>query len=427
MSKRDQTPEEQASDSAPSTVELAADEVEFVDDSDGVAEPMISDALVGTTALDLSPPQHAGPPLEREPWIGASRIEVAPEPLSTFEPTPSPPPAAAPIPAPRLRIALGLFVLTFVSATAVHLMLMLEPGSLRELLELVRSDPTMLRPALIFSLALMSILLVHDLGHSLASLATKVQQSYPYYIPFPAVLGTLGSVVFLRTEPPNRSSLLRMAVMGPIAGLLIAVPLAAYGLSQSLPLDLGEVPVGSKWLGNSLLFTWLAETFSPNGVEVQLHPLAFAAWVGMLVTSIHLLPAAQLDGGHIARALLGRGAVVLSLLTVAGLFAYGFYLTLTPAYGTYAGAPWILWATLIFIGGLGHPKVRDTGRPLRVLDWIGALIALLLLVLTFVPVPVQIVPDDPAQAEFLEEGREDSGEKDWSVEDSDLPPEKFRL
>lgn len=425
MSKREQTPGARAPDAKPSAAERAAHEVEIVDDSDLIAEPGPNDAHVETrtTAVDLP----AGP-IDREPWIGVSHVEAAPEPMSAFEFEP-PPPAASPaaIPAPRLRIALGLFVLTFISATAVHLMLMLEPGSLRELIELVRSDPTMLRPALIFSLALMGILLIHDLGHSLASLAGKVQQSYPYYLPLPAVLGTLGSVVFLRTEPPHRSSLLRMAVMGPIAGMAVAIPLAAYGLSQSLPLDVARVPPGSTWLGNSLLFTWLAEAFSPNGVDVQLHPLAFAGWVGMFVTSINLLPAAQLDGGHVARAVLGRGAPVLSLITVVALFGYGFYLTLSPRYGTYAGAPWLLWATLIFIAGLGHPRVRDPKRPLRTLDWLGTILAIAIAVLTFVPVPVQIVPADPSQAEFLERGRDGAEDEDWSVEESDLPPETFDL
>ncbi|MEL6544085.1 MAG: hypothetical protein AAFQ82_05635, partial [Myxococcota bacterium] len=289
MSKRDESAE-----LPPAAAELAAEEIEFIQEFDAAelrtdfepnevpGEPLPAPLLsTETTALDMpvvhgsepfdtpapvahppfETPPPAAPALDREPWIGTSHVEVAPEPLSAFDP-PSPiaaspqssvssarPVSGAPVQPPRLRIALAMFVLTFVSTTAIHLMLMLQPGSLRELIDLVRSDPTMLRPALIFSLALMGILLIHDLGHSLTSLATKVQQSYPYFIPFPAVFGSLGSVVFLRSEPPHRSALLRMAAMGPVAGMVAAVPIAAYGLSQSLPLEVTEIPPGATWLG----------------------------------------------------------------------------------------------------------------------------------------------------------------------------------
>ncbi|MEL6547801.1 MAG: hypothetical protein AAFQ82_24460, partial [Myxococcota bacterium] len=93
--------------------------------------------------------------------------------------------------------------------------------------------------------------------------------------------------------------------------------------------------------------------------------------------------------------------------------------------GAYAGVPWLLWGTLIFISGFGHPRVREPKRSLRLLDGIGAVLCLAIAVLTFVPVPVQIVPDDPSQAEFLEPDAQE--DKDWGVEDSDPPPETFEL
>ncbi|MEM6531065.1 MAG: site-2 protease family protein [Myxococcota bacterium] len=374
-------------------------------------------------------------PLEPDPWESSSSVEIAPEPLSALigeappvpkapERSPQQPPPARSFEPPRLRVALALFVLTCVTTTAVHLTLTHQPGGLRELMLMVYEKPKLLRPALIYALALMGILLVHDLGHSLAAIRNKVQQSYPYFIPFPSVIGTLGSIVFLRAPPKTRGTLLRVGASGPLIGMAVAIPVTAYGLTLSAPLNMDEVPGGSTWLGNSLLFTALAEFFSPNGIEVQLHPLAFAGWVAMFVTSLNLIPASQLDGGHISYALFGKKAWILAITVVIGLLAYGLFLTFDGTYGAYAGAPWLIWGTLLFVLGTGHPPVRDPQLPLKATEIMAALCAVALLVATFVPVPVQIVPDNPGEAEFLEQ--EDEPEQDWSVDGED-DPESFDL
>ncbi|MEO1173410.1 MAG: site-2 protease family protein, partial [Myxococcota bacterium] len=356
-----------------------------------------------------------GKPEPSDGWEQHSEIEIAPEPLHAFleaptaalDPVPPPPPESEREPIatkepPRLRVALALFVLTCITTTGVYLSLSHQPEGLRDLLMLLYNKPKLVRPALIYALALMGILLVHDLGHSLAAIRTKVQQSYPYFIPFPSVIGTLGSMVFLRAPPKSRSALMRVGVMGPFVGLLVTIPIAAYGLSLSAPLNMDEIPGGSTWLGNSLLFTALAELFSPKGVEVQLHPLAFAGWVAMFVMSINLIPAAQLDGGHVSYALFGKKAVFLSAAAVIGLLAYGLYLTLDGTYGRYAGIPWLIWGTLLLVLGVGHPKVREPERPLKRTELVAGILAFVVLVLTFVPVPVQIVPDNPREADFIE-------------------------
>ncbi|MEO1174828.1 MAG: site-2 protease family protein, partial [Myxococcota bacterium] len=304
-----------------------------------------------------------------------------------------------------------------------HLSLALEPQSLRDLMLAVYESPQLLRPALIFALALMSILLAHDVGHLVTSMACRVKQSYPYYLPFPPVVGTLGSIIFLQSKAASRTALLRIGIMGPVVGLLAAIPITAYGLSLSTPIDLGEIPGGSKWLGNSLLFLGLAQLFSPQGIEVQLHPLAYAGWVGMFVTSLNLIPASQLDGGHILGALFGRYATLISAIVVVGLLGYGVFLTLEPTYGAWAGIPWLLWATMLFVAGVTHPPVHNPAEKLGVASWIAGGVAAALLVATFVPVPIQIVPQDPADAAFIEP---DPG-RDWSVEEESDDPESFEL
>lgn len=381
------------------------------------------------------------PPTNESGWSDEFEVEAAPEPLSAHlgsdpgietallprrrsrsrpvarvERTERPRPAG-------LRIALSLFLLTLLSAVAVHLTLALEPSSLRELMLAVYDNPGLLRPALIYALALMSILLAHDVGHLLTSLACRVRQSYPYYIPFPLVVGTLGSVIFLQSKVTSRTALLRIGVMGPFVGLLAAIPIAAYGLSLSTPIDLNDIPGGSKWLGNSLLFLGLANVFSPQGIEVQLHPLAYAGWVGMFVTSLNLIPAAQLDGGHVVGALFGRAATLISTIVVLGLLVYGVYLTLEPRYGAWAGAPWLIWATMLFVVGIAHPRVDNPKQRLGATEWLAGGLAAALLIVTFVPVPVQIVPPDPADAAFIDP----EPDRDWSVEDEQGEPESFEL
>ncbi|MEL6341227.1 MAG: site-2 protease family protein [Myxococcota bacterium] len=386
----------------------------------------------------------AGAPVISESgWSDEFEIEAAPEPLSAHLGS-DPEIETALLPRSRsrarsraparversekpraagLRVALSLFLLTFLSAIAVHLTLALEPSSLRELMLAVYENPALLRPALIYALALMSILLAHDVGHLLTSLACRVRQSYPYYIPFPLVVGTLGSVIFLQSKITSRTSLLRIGVMGPFVGLLAAIPIAAYGLSLSTPIDLNDIPGGSKWLGNSLLFLGLANVFSPQGIEVQLHPLAYAGWVGMFVTSLNLIPAAQLDGGHVVGALFGRAATLISTIVVLGLLAYGVYLTLEPRYGAWAGAPWLIWATMLFVVGIAHPRVHNPKQKLGVGEWLAGGLAAALLIVTFVPVPVQIVPADPADAAFIDP----EPDRDWSVEEEQGEPESFEL
>jgi len=168
-----------------------------------------------------------------------------------------------------------------------------------------------LRYGLPFGLSLMAILLAHEFGHFFAARRHGVSVSLPYFLPAPIFLfGTLGAVIRIRDPIRSRNALLDIGASGPIAGLLVAVPVLIVGLVHSpirllQPLEEGQVMLVE---GKSILyalFIYLIKGPIPPSSDVMLHPIALAGWVGLLVTMINLLPVGQLDGGHIAYSLLG--------------------------------------------------------------------------------------------------------------------------
>jgi hypothetical protein len=165
--------------------------------------------------------------------------------------------------------------------------------------------------ALQFTCALLGILLSHEFGHFIAARIHKVDASLPYFIPLPAPLspfGTMGAVIRMRSVIPTRRALLDIGAAGPLAGLALALPLYAWGVSRSLVVPIGALGDGGLELGGSLLLRLLDRVFGPavpEGMDILLSPVAFAAWTGMFVTMINLLPVSQLDGGHVAFALFG--------------------------------------------------------------------------------------------------------------------------
>jgi membrane-associated protease RseP (regulator of RpoE activity) len=165
--------------------------------------------------------------------------------------------------------------------------------------------------ALEYTGALLSILLAHEFGHYIAARVHKVDASLPYFIPMPFVspFGTFGAVIRMRSVIPTRRALLDIGAAGPLAGLALAIPLYAWGVAHSsaVALDAGKDGELVEW-GSSLLERGLDRMFAPpvpEGMDLSFSPVAFAAWVGMFVTMINLLPVGQLDGGHVAFALFG--------------------------------------------------------------------------------------------------------------------------
>lgn len=238
-------------------------------------------------------------------------------------------------------------------------------------------DISSLRLGMPFSFTLMSILLLHELAHYFTSKRHKVRTSLPYFIPAPTFLGTFGAVIKMKSPMPNRNALLDVGIAGPLAGFALSLVAVTIGLNLSRVIS--HAPPGSLGLGNSILFsliTHLVKGPLPRGYNIMLHPMAFAGWIGLLITAINLFPAGQLDGGHIAYSLLGwRHSILARFMFLAML---GLAL-LWPG--------WIIWAALILAFGLSHPPPLNDITPLNRKRKILALIAFLIFILTFVPIP----------------------------------------
>jgi hypothetical protein len=239
--------------------------------------------------------------------------------------------------------------------------------------------------ALFFAIPLMTILGVHELAHYIAAKRHGVAASLPFFIPSIPPLGTFGAFISIRDPIPNRKALVDIGISGPIAGLLVAIPVFLFGmvLTQQSP---HYITGGTGGLAGTMasLLSYALSQFFPISGNVIMHPLAFAGWVGLFVTAINLLPAGQLDGGHVARGLLGDKSRYLSYITVAALFLLGITV--------YSG--WLLFAILIFFLGLRHPApLNDISRLGGKRTVLGA-IGIALLVVTFVPVPLSVEPND---------------------------------
>lgn len=259
-----------------------------------------------------------------------------------------------------------------------------------------------------FAGTLMGILLCHEAGHYILSRYHRVDVSLPYFIPLPPVgtLGTLGAVIRMDKPISDRNALFDVGASGPIAGLVVAIPLLVVGLHLS---EVGPPSPDSVIEGNSILYALLkyavfGEWLPGNGVDVQLHPMAFAAWVGLLVTMINLLPIGQLDGGHVARAALGQTHERVSqrlhvVLPVIGLCVGGvmFGVALEAGrdvagalrYASYGFVPWVVWTLLLALmrrqAGEYHPPVADVPLDARRRRYAIAMLVVFLLIATPVP------------------------------------------
>ncbi len=238
-------------------------------------------------------------------------------------------------------------------------------------------DPASILLGIPFSLTLMTILTAHELGHYFMGKWHRVQVSLPYFIPVPFSLGTFGAFIQMRSPIRNRRALFDVGFAGPIAGFVVALAFLILGLllTDVLPSSRAfRLP-----LGDSLLTGLLTDLLRPQDSAVILNrnPVALAAYFGILLTGINLLPAGQLDGGHIAYALFGRSARPLGLATVATLFLMGLLF--------WQG--WFLWAGLIFFTGLRHASPLNDVTPIDRGRWLIAAGVLVIFALTFIPQP----------------------------------------
>ena len=232
-----------------------------------------------------------------------------------------------------------------------------------------------------FAAALMVILLSHEMGHYLQARRYGVPATLPFFIPLPLPpFGTMGAVIRMNQLGADRRVLFDIGVTGPLAGLALAVPLTLWGLAHSMVIPLDSPEVGLE-LGDSLLMQAMVRLvvgLVPEGHDVLLHPVAFAGWAGLFVTALNLLPIGQLDGGHVAYAILGRArARRLALAALAGFILVAVFVS----------PIWTVMAVLVLVMGPGHPPTADDTVPLgRVRRWVGYA-ALLFCVLSFPPDP----------------------------------------
>jgi hypothetical protein len=227
--------------------------------------------------------------------------------------------------------------------------------------------------ALLFTGAIMAILGTHEMGHKLLADKHDVDATYPYFIPGLPPIGTFGALIRQKSLPPNRDALFDLGFTGPITGFIIAVIVTFIGiqLSTLVPLepDASLLPV-------PLLFQFIVTLFPPSGTGnvIQLHPVAFAGWVGMVITMLNLVPSGMFDGGHVARSIMGdRAHQILSYLGIALLVVVW----------------WPMAILALFFSAAKHPGPLDDVSKLTTLRKVGAIVLVVVFVLSVVPMGFQ--------------------------------------
>ncbi len=270
------------------------------------------------------------------------------------------------------RLHVLLFILTFITTLLAGTMLNgIIPWE----------QPEKIYVGLPFSLTLLLILMAHELSHYFMSRKHKVPATLPYFIPAPTLIGTFGAIIKMRSPIYDRRSLIDIGAAGPIGGFVVSVFVVMIGLSLSEVKPSGEIKEGIVF-GSSILFSFFSDVIfhiDPDKYDIILHPVAFAGWVGLLVTSLNLLPIGQLDGGHITYALFGEkhcaiAKTVIPILILLGIFYW---------------AGWMIWAVLMLIIGYRHPPVVypeiQLDRKRKIIGWT----CLVIFILTFTVAPIK--------------------------------------
>jgi len=245
------------------------------------------------------------------------------------------------------------------------------------------AEPYQLYKGIPFSFTLLLILAAHEMGHYLVSRRHRLNVTLPYFLPappFPFIVGTFGAFIRIRSPIQDKRALLDVGCSGPLIGVAVTIPVLIVGLKLSqikvAPPDVGLGLV----LGEPLLFklvSWLTLGPLPPEQYVFLHPVAFAGWIGLLVTALNLLPVGQLDGGHVAYALFPAYHRKISLGCLLALVIFGIF--------TWHG--WLLWGILLYFLGFRHPPPHHDWIPLDRRRRLLGLVTILVFLLTFTPTP----------------------------------------
>jgi membrane-associated protease RseP (regulator of RpoE activity) len=291
----------------------------------------------------------------------------------------------APVPRDRYWVHAALLLLTFATTTLVGAghyagyLLDFQPAPLS-------ASWGLLVGGLWYSVTIMLILGAHEMGHYLACRYYGINATLPFFIPVPppVLTGTLGAFIKIRQPVRSKRVLFDIGIAGPLAGFALAVPALFIGVAMSriaaLPPDFSGLS-----LGEPLLFkgaAWLLWGTIPEGYSLNMHPMAFAAWFGLLATALNLFPIGQLDGGHISYAVLGRRSSYVTLGAVAVAVAL-----------TFVSMSWLVWTlmllAMLFFFGPHHPRTIDEHAPLGRTRLALAALALLVFVLSFTPAPIE--------------------------------------
>ena len=297
---------------------------------------------------------------------GQSQIELVANP-GLIKPKPSDP-----------RINLLLFIITLISVLVM--------GATSEEGTDLLANPLHILKGLPFALSFLAILGAHEFGHYFLARYHKVAVTLPYFIPFPTIWGTLGAFIQLRSPTRTRKELFDVGVAGPLAGLVVAIPVLIIGLLLSevkpLPTDGIYALEGNSIFYWTLKFLIFGQALPGNGIDVTLHAVAWAGWSGLFVTVLNLIPLGQLDGGHVAYVLFDRytrqlGYAVVGLLVLLGIFWW---------------QGWLFWAAItFFLIGVGHPPPLNDLIPLGPKRKLLAYAMIVIFILLFMPAPLTIV------------------------------------
>ncbi len=234
-----------------------------------------------------------------------------------------------------------------------------------------------------FAITLISILGTHELAHYFASKKHHTSATLPYFIPAPSFIGTFGAFIKMKSPITSRKALIDIGASGPIAGFIVSVFAVIIGLAMSEPVKMANDRLGLM-LGDSILFSFLSRIIigvPPEGYDILLNPVAFAGWIGFFVTALNLIPIGQLDGGHIAYAILGYRHITVSRVLIPLLIVFGLVF--------WEG--WFLWAILLIILGTRHPPVIYWETHLPVSSKRIARISAIIFIVTFMPMPFKIL------------------------------------
>jgi membrane-associated protease RseP (regulator of RpoE activity) len=304
-----------------------------------------------------------------------------------FPPLAEMPAAYAPARKRRLWPAVLLFFLTVLSTLAVGAEFAASFAENREpfsttqnpwtVMSIPLQHPRLLVLGIPFSFTLLAILFAHEMGHYIACKLYGIDVSYPYFIPAPTLIGTFGAFIRIRSRITTRRALFDVGLAGPVAGFVVALPAVIYGIATAKVVPHVDAAAAILF-GHPPLFRIFLALFHPhiNPDWVLLPPVARAAWVGLFATALNLLPAWQLDGGHIVYTLAERYHRTISFVVAIALLALGWF-----------SSVWYLWGALLLILNwrFRHPPLADPWQTLGSSRRVWAAIALLIFLLCFTP------------------------------------------